>query len=326
MFFNFVDTEPAPAATAQDAGAPPSRPQVHAHTFDPRAHFVTQDKLQVGASHTLELASGDAVDVVGELVPELVHLPCAVRRRHVSDVHFEIASSDADVLQQTILANTDLVKGVYEGGLKTWECSVDLAEYALSSDLPLDTDSCILELGCGSALPALAILASNRPFAHMTLQDYNAEVLQVVTAPNVLLSLRPAPAANEVDRQGLYEVTLQRSDWDTLPRADKIDFVAGDWGTGMAEVLSQPAYDVILTSETIYDEATVPALLELIEAKLAPSGRALVAAKTFYFGVGGGVRAFESRVAARGKMNVHVAREITSGGVRREILELTWRA
>ena len=31
-------------------------------------------------------------------------------------------------------SNSDLVRGVYEGGFKTWECSIDLVEYL--SQLP----------------------------------------------------------------------------------------------------------------------------------------------------------------------------------------------
>jgi len=45
------------------------------------------------------------------------------------------------------------VTGIYEGGLKIWECSIDLATYIASK---IDVkDLCVLELGCGAGLPGI---------------------------------------------------------------------------------------------------------------------------------------------------------------------------
>ena len=84
-------------------------------------------------------------------------------------------------------------------------------------------------------------------------------------------------------------------------------------------------YDVILTSETIYSTANLHKLLALIRACLRPSGIGyyvtpweitvlshqmslyrLVAAKTYYFGVGGGTRQLEEAVHADGAMTSKV--------------------
>lgn len=69
-------------------------------------------------------------------------------RRDLFDARFQLISQDEIDEQSASGAKgkereefnvdeaTDLVKGVYEGGLKTWECSLDLVDY-------LDT------IGCG---------------------------------------------------------------------------------------------------------------------------------------------------------------------------------
>lgn len=46
------------------------------------------------------------------------------------DAHKDVV----DMLDLT--GNSDLIKGVYEGGFKTWECSIDMVQYL--SSLPTD--------------------------------------------------------------------------------------------------------------------------------------------------------------------------------------------
>ena len=60
-------------------------------------------------------------------------------------------------LPEYLNENSDLVKNVYEGGLKIWECSQDLVSYLNSSNINLKNQR-ILELGCGAALPSLYCL------------------------------------------------------------------------------------------------------------------------------------------------------------------------
>lgn len=47
-----------------------------------------------------------------------------------------------------MVAESDLVSGVYEGGLKVWECSLDLVDY-IYANASLFENKTILELGCG---------------------------------------------------------------------------------------------------------------------------------------------------------------------------------
>ena len=53
--------------------------------------------------------------------------------------------------------SSDLVSGVYEGGVKVWECTFDLIDY-LHSNKEIMKDRKIMELGCGQALPSIFCL------------------------------------------------------------------------------------------------------------------------------------------------------------------------
>nr|AIW62598.1 conserved hypothetical protein [Scytodes thoracica] len=78
----------------------------------------------------------------------------------------------------------DLVPGVYEGGFKVWECSLDLIKYLHEANCLVNQLE-VIELGCGSGLPGL--LAYHRG-CDVTFQDFNKEVLEYLTIPNVILN------------------------------------------------------------------------------------------------------------------------------------------
>lgn len=54
-------------------------------------------------------------------------------RRELWHVKMQLMQNDHD---SHLLGQWDVVKGSYEGGLKTWECSVDLAAYLSSQTYP----------------------------------------------------------------------------------------------------------------------------------------------------------------------------------------------
>ena len=85
--------------------------------------------------------------------------------------------------------HSDLIPGVYEGGLKIWECAFDLVRYlarpASETGIWL-RGSRVLELGCGAGLPAISALLQGAE--SVCFQDFNAEVLKFITIPNVLLN------------------------------------------------------------------------------------------------------------------------------------------
>lgn len=98
-------------------------------------------------------------------------------------------------------------------------------------------------------------------------------------------------------------------------------FYAGDWSKFIAATKDDTKYDVILTSETIYNTENYWKLLDVLKTKLKDDGVALVAAKTYYFGVGGGCRDFEALIKRDGHLQSKVV-FVVSENVQREILEV----
>lgn len=112
----------------------------------------------------------------------------------------------------------------------------------------------------------------------------------------------------------------------------------------------QHSYDLILTSETIYQPSSLPSLISLLrsssplheilledEAEVPSNELAhlslrsgnsaipclcLVAAKVIYFGVGGGIDVFERAIEGAGGRAKTVFQ--TKGGVSRRIIQITW--
>ncbi|XP_078681673.1 histidine protein methyltransferase 1 homolog [Branchiostoma floridae x Branchiostoma belcheri] len=196
-------------------------------------------------------------------------------------------------------SESDLVPNVYEGGMKIWECSVDLVEYL--SEIALSwTGLKVLEVGCGAGLPGILALTKGAEKVHFL--DYNEEVLRNVTIPNVLLNV-----GTDLD-------------------ATRCQFFAGDW-SGVQKLLTEESestnekYDVILTSETIYNTDSYQKLHDLMKSTLAPHGTIYLAAKTHYFGVGGGTRLFEEFVRKEDVFRSEVCK-VYSEGVNREILKI----
>lgn len=98
-------------------------------------------------------------------------------------------------------------------------------------------------------------------------------------------------------------------------------FYAGDWSNFVDATKDDTKYDLILTSETIYNVNNYGKLLNVLKTKLKDDGMALVAAKTYYFGVGGGCRDFERLIKEDGGLESEVV-FVVSENVPREILKL----
>ena len=54
----------------------------------------------------------------------------------ISDARFQLLAQGRDEQAALVDAPADLVPGVYEGGLKTWECALDLTTY-IDREVPL---------------------------------------------------------------------------------------------------------------------------------------------------------------------------------------------
>ena len=71
------------------------------------------------------------LQVIGETIA-IPNSNVKMFKRNVSDIKFEIASNEEEgdnMIATAVLQQTDIIPGVYEGGLKTWECSIDLVKY-----------------------------------------------------------------------------------------------------------------------------------------------------------------------------------------------------
>ncbi|KAG7543043.1 S-adenosyl-L-methionine-dependent methyltransferase [Arabidopsis thaliana x Arabidopsis arenosa] len=192
------------------------------------------------------------------------------------------------------LPNSDLVPGVYEGGLKLWEGSIDLVKTlekeSQTGNLSLSGNR-VLELGCGHALPGIYACLKGSDVVHF--QDFNAEVLRCLTIPNLNANLSEKSSSVSV---GETEVRFFAGDWSEVHQV--LPLVNND-----GETNKKGGYDVILMAETIYSISAQKSLYQLIKRCLAyPDGAVYMAAKKYYFGVGGGTRQFLSMIEKDGKM------------------------
>lgn len=66
-------------------------------------------------------------------------------------------------------SHSDLLSGVYEGGLKVWECTFDLLNYLENNNISFNGLK-VLDLGCGAGL--LGIYALLKGASFVVLQDF----------------------------------------------------------------------------------------------------------------------------------------------------------
>jgi protein-histidine N-methyltransferase len=248
-------------------------------------------------------------------------------------------TQDDDEILNKINKTHDIVPGKYEGGLKVWELSMDLARliYNLNSfDLDLIQNENvrqelssvrdffrsafttregstslkfnILELGCGHALPALSVLkliedhfakntesvdsGSKTIEVSVYLQDFNENIVKNITFENVRKFLNESNSESKIG----YDFR----------------FVYGDWRQIILDqdnILPKNFFNLILTSETIYNSQNYKSLLNIFKECLSTqqnsttqakklktesfdSSCVLLSAKTYYFGCGGNVLEF----------------------------------
>ncbi|KAJ0176732.1 hypothetical protein K1T71_007911 [Dendrolimus kikuchii] len=209
---------------------------------------------------------------------------------------------DAGIKNMVNLAeqeHSDLVIGKYEGGLKIWECTNDLMNYlSENQDTVKLNNKYVLDLGCGAGILGIYAFMNG---ASVTFQDYNKEVLEYVTIPNVLLNIDEDERSTEIKR---------------------CQFYSGDWESFDKKLDKSYVYDLILTSETIYNTNNYEKLLNIFINRLSKDGIVYVAAKTYYFGVGGSMRQFEETVKKNEGLKCQICWKNTDG-IQREILQVT---
>ncbi|KAK4962671.1 hypothetical protein LTR10_000298 [Elasticomyces elasticus] len=256
-------------------------------------------------------------------------------RRDLHDVRVQLLQEGPEndhIIDQ--IGTSDLRSGVYEGGFKTWECSLDLASLLLDRGPRKDIDELIrcdqiIELGAGTALPSLVLfqhaLLNTIPLT-FTLADYNDTVLRLVTLPNLLLTW--AATAKQGDFATIKLDSDSTGDFDLSPELVarfltdlkfmeiRLRFLSGSWSPALADLIPASGSDygtVILAAETIYSPESTEAFTELlcVLLKRVKMSKAMIAAKRMYFGVGGSVDGLKAACRERGA----VAYEIENHGV-----------
>ena len=221
------------------------------------------------------------------------------------------ASKPGDVTENLceLMKHSDLRSGVYEGGFKIWECSIDLVEFLASNNANLQ-DKDVLELGCGAGLPALYCLVCGADF--VCFQDFNEEVIDYFTVPNIICNLKQqSPNIDDSCLAGLVN--------------KKTLMLSGDWVDVCTCLKTKnKKFDLILSSETIYNTENYEKLHKLLCDCLKENGLALLANKSYYFGVGGSSKDFIEYIEQQGKLAPKIVYKKDTG-VNREIVQINWK-
>ncbi|CAL3966342.1 unnamed protein product [Diplocarpon coronariae] len=262
----------------------------------------------------------------------------SIPRRELWDVRVQLMAEEDDEGLGN-LGKDDVKTGVYEGGFKSWESSVDVVKVLHQRIREIGHSGKVLELGCGTALPSLATfqwLLQNTNSAtalSLGLADYNPTVLQLVTLPNILLSWAQVTRRETWEAEGELEIDeeVMKGFLSSLEtRHIRISFFSGAWGPEFARLVKEdmgaPASRLTITgAETIYSPAALKSFAEtlmiLLNTMPDDERRALVAAKKVYFGVGGSMEDFCNMVRWKDGAVQQISEE--SDGVRRAVVEVT---
>ncbi|KAM8852137.1 histidine protein methyltransferase 1 homolog [Synchiropus picturatus] len=254
-----------------------------------------------------------------DVVRETVTIGALPPLHFLNETVFEKTVSEREdeekILTRSTEQRSDLISGVYEGGLKVWECTYDLLE-VMERDGETFGGKTVLDLGCGAGL--LGILSLKRGAKRVDFQDYNSTVIEQLTMPNVILNCHDddddEDSENESGAKGSGspsktepETKRKALDPSQHPLLSKCHFFSGDWETFLPLVLEKdpsPQYNIIFTSETIYNTDYYPALHMTLQKLLASEGVIYLATKSHYFGVGGGLHLFKVFVEDKGVFSV----------------------
>ncbi|KAI5861735.1 hypothetical protein GGS23DRAFT_129275 [Durotheca rogersii] len=302
--------EPNPAGAVGRPAQPPPRPAsafpvVGKPLLPPTAHSLKQMLSQLPSKIAYNLLDVYLDD------GEKIQLP----RRELWDVRVQLMAEDGGAGTEPGLGNHDVKTGVYEGGFKSWESSVDLVKALLSADFLTDVDV------------ALRII----------------EVLQLVTLPNFILCWAlhhrtgTPMLASALFSEGELELTpkvLRAFEEFLSARNISLSFFSGAWSTEFVDLVNPDRIPlagddlkhgtVILGAETIYSPFSLGAFTQTIFSLMAQerarghAAEALVAAKRLYFGVGGSLDDFVAKARELGVQVVQLSEE--TKGVNRGVV------
>ncbi|XP_067624861.1 histidine protein methyltransferase 1 homolog isoform X2 [Eurosta solidaginis] len=294
--------------------------------------FITKRRIQDLSEEDLEWYKAEKVSINTDILDNFDVYKLNAKILNVGDIsihhivtgyilnHIAYNCEDNKDLANAEQSHSDLIPGVYEGGAKIWECTDDVLQYLATNFKSQEwRGKRFLDLGCGVGLLGIYVYNCG---GTVHFQDYNRDVLTQITIPNVLLNLAAVKSVGDVEdsTESPEYKEIQAADVELLE--EEVEFYAGDW-CKYADITSNSAkFDYILTSETIYNPKNQQKLLNTIYKKLSANGVALVAAKTYYFGVGGGLRQFETVITADDRFQYKIVWSTSTEGIGREILEL----
>ncbi|KAE9373232.1 hypothetical protein N431DRAFT_456021 [Stipitochalara longipes BDJ] len=267
-----------------------------------------------------------------------------IPRRELWDVRVQLMAEDESTNGEAMvgLGKDDVKTGVYEGGFKSWESSVDVVkELAKRRGINgMYRGGRSLELGCGTALPSLAVFqwalrnndGGREEGMSFGLADYNPTVLQLVTLPNLLLSWAKTTKSAGWEEEGELEIDeglVKEFHSDLEKQKINLHFFSGAWSEEFVNLVGQNMGSTsgeitVIGAETIYSpfalKSFAETLLGLMASMDGKQNTALVAAKKVYFGVGGSMEDFCQMIRERGAVVEQIREE--SDGVRRAVVEV----
>ncbi|KAH9212395.1 hypothetical protein DL95DRAFT_304286 [Leptodontidium sp. 2 PMI_412] len=261
----------------------------------------------------------------------------SIPRRELWDVRVQLMAEEDDEGLGN-LGKDDVKTGVYEGGFKSWESSVDVVKVLHGRKEDVGFSGKVLELGCGTALPSLAVLQwlledpNSTGALNLGLADYNPTVLQLVTLPNILLSWAQVTRNDSWEAEGeldLDEEVIKEFLASLESHHVRLSFFSGAWspefvGLVKEDMSSLASRLTIVGAETIYSPAALKSFAETLMSLLGSmpddERTSLVAAKKVYFGVGGSMEDFCEMVRLQGATVGQIREE--SDGVRRAVVEV----
>ncbi|KAM8999334.1 histidine protein methyltransferase 1 homolog [Sarcophilus harrisii] len=230
-------------------------------------------------------------------------------------------SCGEDIVSKSLSSHSDLITGIYEGGLKIWECTFDLLAYLADEEVQF-AGKRVLDLGCGAGLLGIIALKGKAKETHF--QDYNSTVIDEVTIPNVIIN-STFEFEDEISEPDLKK---RRNSNPTQQHLTKCRFFSGEWYEFSKFVLNSKKafakYDIILTSETIYNPSYYNAFHQTLANLLDESGQVFLASKAHYFGVGGGIHLFQKFIEEKNVFETRTLK-IIDEGLKRILIKITFK-
>ncbi|NXD93368.1 MET18 methyltransferase, partial [Chaetorhynchus papuensis] len=240
-------------------------------------------------------------------------------------------SGNADregIVSKSVSSHSDLIPGCYEGGLKIWECTFDLMDYFSEAKIEF-TNKTVLDLGCGAGLLGIVALRGKANRVHF--QDYNSTVIDEITLPNVVANCinEGRRMGNGKDRKASKPPSKRARKAEGSPDVlNRCRFFSGEWSQVSQLLLSSnkhfSKYDIILTSETIYNPDYYSALHDTLSELLHKKGCVYLASKVHYFGVGGGIYLFEKFIEKKNVFRTSMVKTIDQG-LQRCIMKIAFK-